>query len=174
MSSPTLPWQTLTDAAAALGVSTRTLQRRIAAGELPSRKDERGRVVVQVALDALPPEVAATHALQTHADAHQQQAVALAQQVAVLTRLAEQHHAELQRVRDDNRLAIRAWQVAASVAVAASVILGAVSIRNGSDGVTSRQPDDMAVVPAPAVLQRVRQVSVVDDAWKGVPFAMPD
>jgi phage protein D len=164
----------LTDAAAALGVSTRTLQRRIAAGELPSRKDERGRVMVQVALDALPPEVAATHALQTHADAHQQQAVALAQQVAVLTRLAEQHHAELLQVRADNRLAIRAWQVAASVAVAASVILGAVSIRNGSDGVTSRQPDDMAVVPAPAVLQRVRQVSVVDDAWKGVPFAMPD
>ncbi len=167
-------WQTLTDAAAALGVSTRTLQRRIVAGELPSRKDHRGRVEVQVPLADLPSEVAASHALQAHADAHEQQAAALVRQVSVLTQLVEQHHAELQQVRADNRQAVRAWQLAASVAVVAAVVLGAVSVRSGSAGVTPGQTMDTAVVSAPTARHRAGQVVVVDDGWSGVPFAYPD
>lgn len=174
MSTDPLAWQTLTEAAAALGVSTRTLQRRIVAGELLSRKDERGRVEVQVAMDALPPEVAATHALQVHADAHQQQAVALAQQVDVLARVVEQHHAELQRVRADSRASIRAWQVAASVAVVVSVVLGAVTVRSGFVGTTPGQTMDTAVVATPTVRHRAGQVVVADEPWLGVPFAAAD
>ena len=167
-------WQPLNDAAAALGVSTRTLQRRIVGGELPSRKDHRGRVEVQVQLTDLTSDAAASHALQIHADAHQQQAAALASQVSVLTRLVEQNHAELQQVRADNRMAIRAWQLAASVAVMAAVVLGAVSFRNELGGVTFGQTHDTVVMAAPDVTQRGRQSVVVDDAWLGVPFAAPD
>lgn len=180
-----MPWQLLTDAAANLGVSTRTLQRRIVAGELPSRKDGRGRVEVQVPVDSLPPEVAATHALQTHANAHQQHAAALAQQVAAMTAAMESSHAHHRAVVDDmrsmvadiradSRRQIRAWQLAASVAVAAVVALASVLFRNGSAGVTSRQERDTLVAAAPAVLQRGGQVGAVDAAWQGIPFAMPE
>lgn len=175
MADSPLPWQLLTDAAAALGVSIRTLQRRIVAGELPSRKDRRGRLEVQIPVQALPPEVAATHALQTQAAAHEQHAVALAQQVAVMTTMIESmrasHREAVQDIRADARLQVRAWQLAASVAVVAAVVLGVVSIRNESTGVTSGHSHDTAVVPVPDVLARGGQVVVVDDGWQGVPFA---
>jgi len=164
-------WQLLTDAAVALGVSTRTLQRRIVAGELPSRKDHRGRLEVQIPLSNLSSVSMASHALQAHAEAHQQQAAALARQVADLSRMIEQNHDEMQRVRADNRQAVRAWQMAASVAVVAAVILGAVSVRNGFAGATSGQTADAAVIAAPAAQTRGGQVVVVDDGWQGVPFA---
>lgn len=178
MSNPPMPWQLMTDAAAHLGVSIRTLQRRIVAGELPSRKDHRGRVEVQLPMEALPPEVAATHALQTQAAAHEHHAVALAQQVEAMTVLMESsqahHRAMVEDIRADARLQVRTWQVAASVAVVAAVVLGAVSIRNGSAGVTFGQTRDTIVMAAPDVTQRGRQSVVVDDAWLGVPFAYPD
>jgi len=172
----------LTDAAAHLGVSIRTLQRRIVAGELPSRKDGRGRVEVQIPVDALPPEVAATHALQTHAAAHEQTAIALAQQVEAMTAMMESmqtnHRADVQDIRADARLQVadarlqvRAWQLAASVAVVAAVVLGVVSIRNESVGVTSRQSDDILSAITPTALERGGQVVVVEDGWQGVPFA---
>ena len=174
MSDSPLPWRLMTDAAAHLGVSIRTLQRRIVAGELPSRKDHRGRVEVQIPVEALPPEVAATHALQTQAAAHEQHAVALAQQVAVMTAMMEasqaHHRAMVEDIRADARLQVRAWQIAASVAVVAAVVLGAVSISSDSAGVTSGQTRDMVDAAIPAARHRAGQVVVVDDGWQGVPF----
>jgi len=164
MADSPLPWQLLSDAAAALGVSIRTLQRRIVAGELPSRKDRRGRLEVQVPVQALPPEVAATHALQTQAAAHEQQALALAQQVEFMRSMVDD-------IRADARLQVRAWQLAASVAVVVAVVVGVFSIRNDSAGMTSRQTHDTVDAAAPDVLERGGQVVVVDDPWPGVPFA---
>jgi len=167
MADSPLPWLLLTDAAAHLGLSIRTLQRRIVAGGLPSRKDGRGRVEVQIPVDALPPEVAATHALQTHAAAHEQTAIAL---TAIVESMRASHREAVQDIRADARLQVRSWQLVASVAVVAAVVLGVVSIRNESAGVTSGQSSDIRYATTPNALERGGQVVVVDDDWQGVPF----
>ena len=163
MSSEPLAWQLMADAAAALGVSIRTLQRRIVAGELTSRKDQRGRVEVQVSVADLPDKVAVVHAMQNHAAAHKQQASALAEQVEFMRSMVD-------GIRADARSQVRAWQLVAAVAVVAAVVFGAVSVRNSFVGVTHGQMTATAVVPVPDVLERGGQAVVVDDDWQGVPF----
>lgn len=48
MTTSTATWATIEDAATALGVSTRTIQRRVASGDLPSQKGQDGRTMVRL------------------------------------------------------------------------------------------------------------------------------
>lgn len=169
----------LHDAAQALQVSVRTLQRRITDGTVEARR-ERGRVMVRVPITALPVEVAAAHALQSHADAHEQQSTALAQQVAILAQVVAQQTDQLAFLRGidgEKRATIRGWRIAAAALFAVGVTLGAIGafgIANGSGGMTTRQTDDTPL----RVQARAGQVVVSDaspaDAWPGVPFLMPE
>ncbi len=58
---------TIAEAAATLGVSPETIRRRVRRGELPSRKDERGRYLVDVAVGLPPPSAAASNDATLHA-----------------------------------------------------------------------------------------------------------
>jgi hypothetical protein len=176
MTTPNKAWMPLHDAAQALRVSVRTLQRRITDGTVEARK-EQGRVMVCVPITALPVEVAAAQTLQTHADAHEQQSAALAQQVAALARVIDQQAQQVAFLREASTATVRGWRVAAVALFAVGATLGAVGavvIANGSAGVTTGQPDDTAL----QVQSRAGQVVVTDatpaDDWLGVPFLMPE
>jgi excisionase family DNA binding protein len=85
-----MPELTVPEAAAALGVHHETIRRRIRRGELTARKDERGRVLV---------DVPRTHAGATHTPTHTQaEAVTIA---GLLTALAESQ-AALKREQENS------------------------------------------------------------------------
>ena len=75
--SDTLTWLTLSDAAAQLSVSTRTVERRIAAGALRSRYTETGRVMVGIEPTDRPPQAQAVAAVMATAEGSRQAALAL-------------------------------------------------------------------------------------------------
>jgi len=97
---------------------------------------------------------------------------------AIMESMQTSHREAVQDIRADARLQVadarlqvRAWQLAASVAVVIAVVAGVFSIRNESAGVTSGQSSDIRYATTPSALQRGGQVVVVDDGWQGVPFA---
>ena len=75
--SDTLTWLTLSDAAAQLSVSTRTIERRIAAGALRSRYTETGRVMVGIEPTVRPATAQAVAAVMATAEGSRQAAIAL-------------------------------------------------------------------------------------------------
>jgi hypothetical protein len=81
-------WLALLDAAVALGVSGDTVRRRVRRGELPSRHDERGRLIVELPAATSPP-----------ADAEPGPAVEASELLAAL----RARIAELERDRDQWR-----------------------------------------------------------------------
>ncbi|MFN5975442.1 MAG: helix-turn-helix domain-containing protein [Planctomyces sp.] len=146
--TPPTEWLTLDQAAARLGCSSRTLQRRIANGEMPSQRRDDGRTLVEVeALTAcptavMPPEV--VERLQRQADD--------TNRVAALAALASEQTAVAYRDRlatvesalSDARSTARTWRMlamaAASVTVSAVVVA---SFLAGDRAATGRQVSDM-------------------------------
>lgn len=128
----TLPgqWMPIAEAAAVLKVHPRTVERRVAAGTLPHRRDGRGRVLVLVEAEEPP---------QRRQDAPQGvgQAAGGLQVIetpdrttAILAGLADRTlaagRAEIVQAR---RAARWGWSVAGSTAVAAAVLVGVAAVR---------------------------------------------
>lgn len=146
--TPPTEWLTLDQAAARMGCSTRTLQRRIANGELPSLRRDDGRTLVEVESPTacptavMPPEV--VERLQRQADD--------TNRVAALAALASEQTAVAYRDRlvtvesalSDARSTARTWRMlalaAASVTVSAVVVA---SFLAGDRAATGRQVSDM-------------------------------
>ena len=80
----TLTWLTLSDAAAQLSVSTRTIERRIAAGALRSRYTETGRVMVGIEPTDRPAQAQAVAAVMATAEGSRQAALALSDALPAL------------------------------------------------------------------------------------------
>jgi excisionase family DNA binding protein len=124
------PWVPIAEAAAVLRVHPRTVERRVAAGTLPHRRDGRGRVLVLVEAEEPP---------QRRQDGPQgvgQAAGGLQvletpdRTTAILAGLADRTlaagRAEIVQAR---RAARWGWGVAGSVAVAAAVLVGVAAVR---------------------------------------------
>jgi excisionase family DNA binding protein len=142
----TTAWTTIDEAAARLGVSTRTLQRRIQSGALRSQRREDGRTLVEV--DACPTPVVApelVERLERQAE-DTNRVAALAAVTAEQTALA--YRDRLQTVEaslQDARSSARSWRVLAVAAL--SVSLSAVVVAGylgGERAATGRQVSDMA------------------------------
>jgi excisionase family DNA binding protein len=86
---PAPTWLSTAEAATRLKVSTRTIARRIAAGELRTQRTPDGRVLVAVELHDQPVEVQAVAAVQATAEGSRQAALALADALPALQRAYE-------------------------------------------------------------------------------------
>jgi excisionase family DNA binding protein len=82
-------WLTTAEAAARLNVSTRTVARRIAAGELSTQRTPDGRVLVAVDARSMPAEAQALTAVQATAEGSRQAALALADALPAMQRAYE-------------------------------------------------------------------------------------
>jgi hypothetical protein len=146
--TPPTEWLTLDAAAARIGCSTRTLQRRVAAGEVQAQRREDGRTLVAVEAltpcpsPVMPPEV--VERLQRQAD-DTNRVAALAALATEQTALA--YRERLQAVEsslDDARTSGAWWRrlalASVSVAVSSAVAVGYLS---GQAGATARQVSDM-------------------------------
>jgi hypothetical protein len=147
VSTPT-EWLTLDAAATRLGVSTRTLQRRVTAGDIRSQRREDGRTLVEVDATPCPTPVAApaiVERLQQQAD-DTNRVAALAALASEQTALAFRDRlATVEQALSDARSTARSWRVAC--AVAASVTLSAVVAAGylaGNGAATGRQLSDMS------------------------------
>lgn len=142
-------WLTLDAAATRLGVSTRTLQRRITAGDIRSQRRDDGRTLVEVeAATPCPTPVAdpaVVERLQRQAD-DTNRVAALAALASEQTALAFRDRlATVELALRDARSTARSWRVAC--AVAASVTLSAVVAAGylaGNGAATARQMSDMS------------------------------
>lgn len=117
MNTDTRPtrWSSLTDAAAELGVSTRTVQRRIRAGTMTGRTID-GRTLVAMPSDATPGTVGAVVA-------GLQQQVETTDRMSTALLVVAERNIELMVARADR--AERTARVRAVVAVAASLVAAA-------------------------------------------------
>jgi excisionase family DNA binding protein len=153
MSTPQLAWFTISDAAKALGISERTVQRRIESGEWESRKDGQGRRLVAVPQDAMPPESQAVSLIHEQSRAM----VETSQALAVALKRAEANLEDLRAmVATEGARGRRAWTVATMsgmVAVLAIVALLVVVMRSP----TSSHKTD----------------TVSEEWWGGAPWAWP-
>lgn len=166
---------TIAEAAAALGVSPGTLRRRARQGELPSRKDPRGRYLVEV-------DVAAAE----HQSAHRNGAAA-AVQAAELLRLRQELDRVLRDVshRDDllgearrraeraEREADRLAQQLAAATVREMQIMAQSDLYalGGIDELIEEPPepaDELADLPEPAELPRKRWWQI----WRRAPRSL--
>lgn len=151
MSDTPADWITLDAAAARLGCSTRTLQRRIATGELRSQRREDGRTLV--AVDQVAPTPCPTSVVDPALVERLERQAEDTNRVAALAACAAEQSAlafrdRLQTVEaalSDARSTASSWRmaftVAASVTVAATVVVGYLV---GDRAATVGQVSDMA------------------------------
>ena len=112
-------WTTIADAASRLGISTKTVRRRVKAGELPSRKTDSGHVEVNVDIERTAGDNY-VDSLSMLAEQSERQLQAAGVAIEATRHLADAHKSELQRVRRGARIAWAAvWigVVTAGVAV---------------------------------------------------------
>ena len=159
--TPPTEWLTLDAAAARIGCSTRTLQRRVAAGEVQAQRREDGRTLVAVEAPTpcpspvMPPEV--VERLQRQAD-DTNRVAALAALATEQTALAYRERlqtveASLAEARTYGASWRRLALVAVSVTVASAVAVG---VLVGDRAATARQVSDMQVGLATAQDDRMR------------------
>lgn len=118
-------WAPVAQAAASLGVHPRTVERRVAAGTLPHRRDERGRVLVLIEH-----EVAEEPQDLTAGRQGLQVVEAGDRSGTILATLADRSLAAGRvEVAEARRSARWGWSVAGSTAVVASVLVGVVMVR---------------------------------------------
>jgi hypothetical protein len=147
MTTTPAEWLTIDQAAARIGCSTRTLQRRIADGKVAAQRRDDGRVLVEVKLPQAPstPTDAVVDQLQRQADdtnriaalaafASEQTAIAFRDRLATV-------EVALSDARSEGRRWRLAFAVAASVTLSAAV---AAAFLAGQDAATRRQLSDMA------------------------------
>jgi excisionase family DNA binding protein len=152
MSNPQLAWFTISDAAKALGISERTVQRRIESGEWESRKDGQGRRLVAVPQDAMPPESQAVSLIHEQSRAM----VETSQALAVALKRAEANLEDLRAmVATEGARGRRAWTVATMSGMVAVLAIVALLV------VVMRSPTSS------------HKTDTVSDYWWGAPWAWP-
>lgn len=148
MATAPTDWLTIDAAAARLGCSTRTLQRRVASGTIQAQHREDGRTLVEVATPCPTPvaDAALVERLERQSDD--------SNRIAALAALASEQTALAYRDRlttveaalSDSRSTARTWRnacaVAASVTVSAVVMAGYLA---GRGVATERQMSDIAM-----------------------------
>ena len=162
-----LTWHSLPDAASVLGVSVRTVERRIAAGELECRKDGKGHRQVGILPGQLDQERHAIQAMTATARASSDAASVLA---VTLERTREDLEWTRNQV-DHWRTQATSWRrwagagfLAAGLAV--SVTVGLVVMPDQGDGAVRQSSGIVSVVegvsPPVDVQRRTSEVEVVD------------
>lgn len=146
MSSTPADWLTIDAAAARLGCSTRTLQRRIAAGEVRAQRREDGRTLVEVeAAPAGPAPVAAELVERLEKQAEDTNRIAaLAALAAEQTSLAFRRQLDtVETALSDARATATSWRRAAAAAACVTVVAAvAVGYLVGEVATTARQASD--------------------------------
>jgi excisionase family DNA binding protein len=158
MTTTPAEWLTIDEAAARLGCSTRTLQRRVADGKVAAQRREDGRTLVEVKLPQATNTDAVVGQLQRQADDTNRIAAlaAVASEQAALAfrdRLATVEVA-LSDARADGRRWRTAFAVAASVMLSAAVTA---AFLGGQAAATGRRLSDMAA-----------RLQAADDARNGL------
>lgn len=175
MSAPSeVLWHTLPDAASVLGVSVRTVERRVAAGELECRKDGKGRRQVGILPGQLDQERHAIQAMTASARASSDAASVLAVTLERTRVDLEWTRNQVDQWRDqaDNwRTQATSWRrwagagfLAAGLAVSVTVALAFVADQDGgrvrqSSGIVTEFEE---ASPPVDVQRRTSEVAVVD------------
>jgi excisionase family DNA binding protein len=145
MTTTPAEWLTIDEAAARLGCSTRTLQRRVADGKVAAQRREDGRTLVEVKLPQATNTDAVVGQLQRQAD-DTNRIAALAAVASEQAALAFRDRlATVEVALSDARADGRRWRIAFSIA--ASVTLSAVvmaAFLSGQAAATERQLSDTA------------------------------
>jgi excisionase family DNA binding protein len=144
----TSAWLTIDEAAARLGVSTRTLQRRVHAGTMRAQRREDGRTLVEVEASACPTPVVPgelVERLERQAE-DTNRVAALAAVAAEQTALSYRERLQTVEVAlSDARAAAGSWRklAACALSVSLSAVVG-VGYLAGERGATARQVSDMS------------------------------
>lgn len=143
MTTP-LSWFKIDDAARALKVSTRTVERRIKSGYFPVRRDAAGRRLVGIPLSELPEETQAVAALESSTRNHSEAVVALSAALEQVTGEAKALRRDLRESRVVSLVAL----VVAGLAVVFATMLALV-------GPAQQMPDEIE----PPELVRIDKVN---------------
>jgi hypothetical protein len=161
----------LVEAAVLLGVSSKTVSRRIASGLLVATKDASGRVLVSVPEDALPTQDRAIAAVHAQADRMSDTVDTLGSALATLRETMEARVEEASvQVRTWRRMAWTASLLSVLLAVALVSVLVAPGQR--TDKVSERYGEKVEAVSI--VSDGVSSPVEVADEWQGVPFMAPE
>jgi excisionase family DNA binding protein len=165
-------WLTMAEAAARLNLSTRTVARRIAAGQLRTQRTPDGRTLVAVDTADLPVEAQAVAAVQATAEGSRQAALALADALPALQRVYEA------AVDAAGRAAVQAearataaernaswWRVACLTACLPGVMGVLLAVWQGRQG--GQVADSLSATPEPPVSAMVPASVAVEDATDG-------
>lgn len=169
-SAPT--WLTMAEAAARLNISTRTVARRIAAGDLRTQRTADGRVLVAVEVRDQTVEAQAIAAVQATAEGSRQAALALADALPALQRAYEaaaqaagQAVAAAEARASAAQQAASWWRVACLTACLPGVV-AVIGLLLGRAG-TGHGAEAMSATPEPAVGTEVAAETAVEDAPTG-------
>jgi excisionase family DNA binding protein len=170
--TPAPTWLTMAEAAARLNVSTRTVARRIAAGDLRTQRTSDGRVLVAVEVRDQPVEAQAIAAVQATAEGSRQAALALADALPALqrayeaaTQAAGQAVAAAEARANAAQQAASWWRVACLTACLPGVV-AVVGLLLGRAG-TGHGADVLSAAPEPPVGSEVTAETAVEDAPTG-------
>lgn len=141
MTTTTTTWATLEDAAAALGVSVRTVQRRIAAGVLPTQKAPDGRTLVRLPEDTDTPTAIVGAMMRQH-DTTVQMSSLLSDAHAAMVKRYDDLTTTTQRLQADlDRTRRRGWMAGTAALVLGVVAVAAVGTMSVLVAAADRQAD---------------------------------
>lgn len=159
-------WLTMAEAAARLNVSTRTVARRVAAGDLRTQRTADGRVLVAVEVADMAGEGRAVAAVAAQAEGNRQAALALGEALGALQRTYEAATVAAQGRAAAAERDARWWRVACLTACLPSVMaLGLLAWRLSDHGQVA---DTVADTPLPPVAAKVAApvtVEMASDGW---------
>lgn len=160
----------LAEAASILGVSTKTVSRRIASGSLRATKDPSGRVLVSVPVEAMPSEERAIAAVHAQADRMSDTVDTLGSALATLRETMEARIEEASvQVQTWKRMAWTGCLLSVLLAVALVSLL--VAPRHHLDSVSEEYG---AKVEAMSAVSDTEGSESKEDSWPGVPFVAPE
>ena len=172
--APSDTWMSITDAAAVLGCSTRTIARRLAAGEL-RRQERDGRVLVAIPESLRRPADRMVEAVQADAAHMRQLSAAVTQateQAGLVLREAvsqakQEAAAAIDRAVEAEARGRRAWRMAALLAVAAGIgMTAAVSV--AVEAARMREEGRQLAATLSEAQQRAAAAEAQRDAAEGI------
>jgi len=165
-------WLTMAEAAARLNLSTRTVARRIAAGQLRTQRTPDGRTLVAVDTADLPVEAQAVAAVQATAEGSRMAALALADALPTLQRAYEaatlaagKAVASAEARATDAERNASWWRVACLTACLPGVMGVLLAVWQGRQG--GQVADTLSATPEPPVAAMVAAPVAVEDAPDG-------
>lgn len=174
MSTPVHPVSdrlvSLAEAASILGVSTKTVSRRISSGSLRATKDPSGRVLVSVPSEAMPSEERAIAAVHAQADRMSDTVDTLGSALATLRETMEARIVEASaQVQTWRRMAWTGCLLSVLLAVALLAVL--VAPRQHQDKVSEEYG---AKAKAMSTVSDTEGDGSKEEPWPGVPFVAPE